>query len=425
MPVDRIDNFQEYLRNFTRPAPHDPEQPSHLSGTPTEVISRTVGSQCLNWYVNEFWTARQRQAASIHEISYRACFKPQLPRFFILRLSQPGDRIYDPFSGRGTTPLEAALCGRDFTANDINPLSRILTSPRLAPPSLEKVAARLGEIRLEDNARADRDLSMFYHPRTEAEIVCLRNYLKQKRADGLEDTLDDWIRLVATNRLTGHSRGFFSVYTLPPNQATSPERQKKINEKRDQVPEYRDIKAIIQKKTASLIRNLTTIQINRLKRAAARGVFLTEDAGNTSQIPDGTIQLTVTSPPFLDVVQYAADNWLRCWFNDLDTDVISGRISQVKKIEAWSGIMGRVFCELFRITRPGGWVAFEVGEVRRGRIKLEDYIIPLGLEAGFGCAGVLINLQAFTKTSNIWGVNNNERGTNSNRIVMFRKDAAS
>src|SRR5438445_12884741 len=41
-------------------------------------------------FVNEFWTARQRQAHSLHEISYRACFKPQLPRFFIERLTQPG-----------------------------------------------------------------------------------------------------------------------------------------------------------------------------------------------------------------------------------------------------------------------------------------------------------------------------------------------
>ena len=33
--------------------------------------------------VNEFWTSRQRAAHSLHEVSYRACFKPQLPRFFI------------------------------------------------------------------------------------------------------------------------------------------------------------------------------------------------------------------------------------------------------------------------------------------------------------------------------------------------------
>src|SRR5215471_17470245 len=63
-------------------------------------------------FVNEFWTARQRQAHSLHEVSYRACFKPQLPRFFIERLTRPGDIVYDPFMGRGTTALEAALLGR-------------------------------------------------------------------------------------------------------------------------------------------------------------------------------------------------------------------------------------------------------------------------------------------------------------------------
>src|SRR5467141_2790053 len=42
---------------------------------------------CVPTYVNEFWTAKQRAASSLHEISYRACFKPQLPRFFIDRLT--------------------------------------------------------------------------------------------------------------------------------------------------------------------------------------------------------------------------------------------------------------------------------------------------------------------------------------------------
>ena len=47
--------------------------------------------------------------------------------------------------------------------------------------------------------------------------------------NGLEDNIDRWIRMVATNRLTGHSPGFFSVYTLPPNQAASQNSQIKIN----------------------------------------------------------------------------------------------------------------------------------------------------------------------------------------------------
>ena len=63
----------------------------------------------IPYFVNEFWTSGQRQAHSLHEISYRACFKPQLPEFFISRLTAPGEGVYDPFMGRGTTPLQAAL----------------------------------------------------------------------------------------------------------------------------------------------------------------------------------------------------------------------------------------------------------------------------------------------------------------------------
>src|SRR5437867_6272118 len=78
----------------------------------TRVISSHGLDISVETFVNEFWTSRQRAAHSIHEISYRACFKPQLPRFFIERLTRIGSIVYDPFMGRGTTLLEAALLGR-------------------------------------------------------------------------------------------------------------------------------------------------------------------------------------------------------------------------------------------------------------------------------------------------------------------------
>ncbi len=61
----------------------------------------------------------------------RACFKAQLPNFFITKLTMPDDTVYDPFSGRGTTVIEAALkFKRNVIANDINPISRILIEGR-------------------------------------------------------------------------------------------------------------------------------------------------------------------------------------------------------------------------------------------------------------------------------------------------------
>ena len=68
-----------------------------------------------------------------------------------------------------------------------------------------------------------------------------------------------------------------------------------------------------------------------------------------------------------------------------------------------------------------GYVAFEVGELRKGTVRLEEHVIPLGEKAGFHCEAIFINTQKFTKTANIWGIQNNESGTNTNRIVLFRK----
>ena len=262
---------------------------------------------------------------------------------------------------------------------------------------------------------------MFFHPHTEAEIVSLKNYLQEKAAASKEDALDSWIRMVATNRLTGHSPGFFSVYTLPPNQAISPASQKRINVRRKQQPEYRNSRALILKKSKSLLKGLSPATILQLDDIGKRAVFLTKDARTTHEIADETVRLTVTSPPFLDVVQYADDNWLRYWFNNIPADQVAKQITMARTIDDWLKVMAAVFHELYRITQKGGWLAFEVGEIKKGQVKLEDYIVPLGLQAGFDCEAILINQQTFTKTSNIWGIANNAKGTNTNRIAIFRK----
>ncbi len=385
----------------------------------TRIDYIQVNDRTYRRFTNEYWTSQQRQSNSIHEISYRACFKAQLPRFFIDLLTSVGDTVFDPFAGRGTTALESAILSRNVAANDVNPLSQILTKPRLLIPLISDIENRLRAIPT-SGSQDGFDLSMFYHEKTQDEIKSLKEYLQRRRESGEEDEIDAWIRMVATNRLTGHSSGFFSVYTLPPNQAVKRENQAKINEQRKQQPPYRDTKSIILRKSHSLLSDMTPVLRSQLRSIGSQAAFMVGDARGTS-LRDESIALTVTSPPFLDIVAYADDNWLRGWFNSLDVDGIAQRITVLKNLEAWSNFMLEVFKELFRVTKTGGSVAFEVGEVRNGKIKLDEVIIPVGEEAGFSCRGVVVNLQNFTKTSNIWGVSNNRSGTNTNRIVLFEK----
>lgn len=367
----------------------------------------------------EFWTAKQRAASSLHEVSYRACFKPPLARYFIERFSEPGDIVHDPFMGRGTTPLEAALLGRLPWGRDANPLSRMLLEPRLDPPTFAEVESRLATIETNTEIDSTDDLLVFYHPETLREIQSLRHYLLSRQENGGFDSVDAWIRMVALNRLTGHSPGFFSVYTLPPNQAVSVKSQVRINERREQTPPRREIFPLILRKTRALLKDVDEDVRGTLRTVAPDARITTGDARSSPELASGSVRLVLTSPPFLDVVDYAADNWLRCWFAGIEIDTV--QLDQHPKVDAWCRFMAESIGEASRLLKPGGTLALEIGEVRAGTILLEEHITPLGDQAGLRADEILINEQTFTKTAHTWGVTNNTRGTNSNRVVIFKK----
>jgi hypothetical protein len=132
--------------------------------------------------------------------------------------------------------------------------------------------------------------------------------------------------MVAMNRLTGHSPGFFSVYTLPPNQAVSVQSQKKINEQRNQTPVDRDVIKLILRKSRSLLSDGSM-------PPHPEAILTTSTAQSTPEIPDQSVTLVITSPPFLNIVQYAEDNWLRSWFAGIDVTGVA--ITQHQSKTAW------------------------------------------------------------------------------------------
>ena len=366
------------------------------------------------YLTNEFWTAGQRRAHSIHEVSYRACFKAQLPEFFIARLTKPADIVFDPFMGRGTTPLQAALMRRQAFGNDVNPLSVLLTRPRMRAISLQAVDAALKSVDWTRGEVEREDLLAFYHPATLRKLEALRLWIAERApfdADEV-DPVADWIRMVAINRLSGHSSGFFSGRSMPPNQAVSVKAQLRINEKLGTLPPERDVAAVILKKSKSLLRD-------GCAPSQVRSGLHTGAAWDVPGIPDGVVNLTVTSPPFLDIVQYAADNWLRCWFAGIDPNAIE--IDMHRTEDAWTEMVRRVLVEQGRILCPGGYVAFEVGEVRNGKVFLERLVWQAAEGLPFERLGVMVNDQEFTKTANCWGVANGSKGTNSNRIALLQR----
>ena len=368
----------------------------------------------IPYFINEYWTAKQRMSSNLHEISYRACFKPQLPEFFIQRLTEEGDFVYDPFMGRGTTPIQAALMRRNAAGSDVNPLSLLLTRPRLKPPTLEEIKYTLDQVDLTNKVAANlrEDLLPFFHIKTLNQICSLREFLLDNAPiTGKIDPISDWIRMVALNRLTGHSPGFFSVYTLPPNQAVSIESQIKINIKRNQTAVEKDIASLIYRKSKYLLKDFVSIN------NAQNNLFIAE-AHDLDRLEDNSIDLVVTSPPFLNIVNYKQDNWMRNWFAGINENI---NISHIANLSDWTEMIHKVIKELSRVIKPGGFLAFEVGEVKGGKCALEKNVWSCMSNLPFNRIGILVNQQDFTKTANCWGVSNNQSGVNTNRIVVAQR----
>lgn len=366
----------------------------------------------------EFWTSKQRQAHPIHySVSYRASFKPELPSFFFSEfLKKKGSVVFDPFGGRGTTAIQANLEGHYAIHNDINPLSIFLARSRKTIPQVEQLNKVLDSLDLRGKVKddpMDEKLLAFYHKDTLRELKNLKKICKNEWSPEI-----DFIKMIALSRLHGHSNGFFSVYSFP--QVSIPaEQQRKNNAKKGIEPDYRAILPRIQNKYK---RDLSEPLPPFFHEFSSQNQYYLSDVRKLEPIPSNSADLVVTSPPFLDKVNYQADNWIRHWFLDIPEEETNG-ISVMSSLTDWSTFMQDTLRATSRVVKKGGFIVVEVGEVKKGKtiIPLDDYVLEAGVSVGLEWSRTYINTQKFTKLSNCWKVSNNEKGTNSNRCVVLQK----
>jgi DNA modification methylase len=104
-----------------------------------------------------------------------------------------------------------------------------------------------------------------------------------------------------------------------------------------------------------LLADLTPTQAAALATQAVGQQILTGSCSSTPGLKSGSVALIVTSPPFLDTVDYAHDNWLRGWFCGVDTSALP--IWCFRKQTDWVAAMERSFAEFTRVLHPGGHLA--------------------------------------------------------------------
>ncbi|MYK68728.1 MAG: site-specific DNA-methyltransferase, partial [Gammaproteobacteria bacterium] len=132
--------------------------------------------------------APRRWGHPLHSVcSYFAMFPPQVPHVFVRWLTEPGDVVYDPFAGRGTTPMEACRMGRVGMGSDANPLAYLLTAGKVNPPTADEARDRLGFLRQKcvpgDGSTAPAEIQMLYSQQVLGQLIWLRDALTLSRRD--------------------------------------------------------------------------------------------------------------------------------------------------------------------------------------------------------------------------------------------------
>ena len=283
------------------------------------------------------WKAQPRLwGHSLHPMcSYLASFPAALAHAFVARYSRPGDVVLDPFSGRGTAPLEAVAEGRIGVGNDLNPFAHLLTAAKVEPPTPGRGAdprhratprMGLGRGRLAGAGRGDPgrrrtaaarspcppEVALAFHPRTFAQVLFLRDALD------LEKPVDRFLAAAVAGILHGKTPSYLS--TLMPNTFSMAPRYVREFAARTafQSPD-RDAFDRLDAKLTRLFRDplprTTGLALLGDARDAGHARRPTRSGPAACRTARGS---SLTSPPYLRVVKYGYYNWLRTWFLGFD-----------------------------------------------------------------------------------------------------------
>jgi site-specific DNA-methyltransferase (adenine-specific) len=389
--------------------------------------------------------------------SYLASFPAALSHAFVGRYSRRGDVVLDPFSGRGTTPLQACAEGRIGVGNDLNPFAHLLTAAKVEPATRADSATRLAALRLgwatsspvwlelahrvlaADGSDGPAlvpaagggpagprvepvpaEVAVAFHPRTLAQLLFVRSSLR------LSDRTDRFLAAALTGILHGKSASYLSEL-MPNTFSMAPRYVRDFAARTAFASPDRDVFGGLERKLGRLYRD---------PLPAAAGIALLGDARDVagraraalraSGLPDRA-RLVVTSPPYLRVVKYGYYNWLRTWFLGFDAKAIDATLDDAHHREPYLAFLRDVLADLRTVLADDAIVVLVIGDVEtdrgrpiRGAVGLAERVWEsAGEPEGYRLAGIALDdVAAQRKMTKLWGAEAGQ-ATKTDRILVL------
>jgi site-specific DNA-methyltransferase (adenine-specific) len=406
------------------------------------------------------WKDQQRLwGHSFHPMcSYLASFPAALAHAFIGRYSRRGDVVLDPFSGRGTTPLQACAEGRIGLGSDLNPFAHLLTAAKVEPAAPAEARTRLAALRLAwatdsaewlaladavladpgrsgarvpmagsggstadtvDGEPVPAEVAVAFHRRTLAQLLLVRTSLR------LDRPTDRFLAAALTGILHGKSASYLS--TIMPNTfSMAPRYVRDFADRTDFHSPERDVFDGLELKLGRLYRQAPPQTPGVALLGDARDIAtMAREALRQRGLPEKA-RLVVTSPPYLRVVKYGYYNWLRTWLLGFDAAAIDATLDDAHHREPYLAFLRDVLAGLRPILTDDAVVVLVIGDVEfdRGRpiagaVGLAERVwAAAAAPEGYALAGVTLDdVAADRKMTKLWGAEAG-RATKTDRILV-------
>lgn len=387
-----------------------------------------------------------REFSKIHQMTaYLAMFPPNLPHYFIERFSKAGDLVFDPFSGRGTTAFEACRMGRIGIGNDLNPLAVCLTKSKVNMPKQQNIFKRLKELETQykeaniSTKNISNDIKMLYDEDTTLpQLIFLKQNLSKNHK------VDNFILGVLTGLMHGkHRKDGTSIYCsidMPNTFSMSPNYVRNFIKTHKLTKPKQNVFMLLEQRISDILK----IQESTLKSLSnyKEGFCFESDALKSSdkvakKYGKNSIQLIITSPPYLKNIHYGKYNWIRLWLLNEDTKQVDSNVSIYQKTQKIKGIkdnlpfekyaqyMQNLFNSWHTILKPKSNAFVVIGDVEDNELAKDTWEY---IEQNGGCKLHLnqiidddIESKGARKVTRIWGQKKG-KATKIDRILWLQKE---
>lgn len=304
------------------------------------------------------WTSEATTSTdcTLHQIApYIGRMKTSIAAYLVDRLTKIGDIVADPFCGCGVVPLEAVRVGRNVIAGDINHYGYLLTKAKLFAPRTEIDAMKSLDrtwnlsrqlLKDQDLRRVPLEIRKFFQPETLRSALAFRDACIH---------LHNHFLLACLLGILHHQRPGFLSY---PSSHLVPYLRDKLFPK-DNYPELykeRDVRSRLERKIRRTYRR-------PLPPNDCRKLIYKRDARRFPT--DHLINAVITSPPYMNELDYFRDNRLRLWFISRSMPNLED-IRSVNREKYFTRLIRSTLVRLAKSIAPKGYFALVVGDTSRG-----------------------------------------------------------